>query len=114
MRYYAGENACFDVLEHNRNPIGRLYVGRYRDEIRIIDISILPQHRNQGLGTKILKKLLNEGQKTGKAVSIHVECYNPALRLYERLGFKNQPDEKKDIYLFMKWFPKTKKPPTLN
>jgi len=116
MRYYAGKNTRFDILEHNGKPIGRLYVGRYRDEIRIIDISILPQHRNRGLGTKILKKLLNEGQKTGKTVSIHVECYNPALRLYERLGFKNQRDEKKDVYLFMKWSPETetKEPPPLN
>ena len=82
---YAG--ATFDVIEVDDLPAGRLYVARWEDEIRIMDIALLPEHRGRGVGTQILRGLLEEGALTGKRVSIHVEMHNPALRLYERLGF---------------------------
>jgi ribosomal protein S18 acetylase RimI-like enzyme len=81
------EGASFDVIEVDGEPVGRLYVARWEDEIRIMDIALLPEHRGGGIGTHILRNLLEEGSLTGKRVSIHVEMNNPALRLYERLGF---------------------------
>jgi GNAT superfamily N-acetyltransferase len=79
--------ATFDVIELDGVPIGRLYVARRKDEIRVIDISLLPEHRGKGVGTQLLRGLLDEAAETGKRVSIHVEKHNPALRLYERIGF---------------------------
>src|ERR1043166_8258686 len=35
----------------------------------------------------LLKAILSEGAQAGKAVTIHVEIFNPALGWYERLGF---------------------------
>ena len=83
--HYVG--ASFDVIEVDGEPVGRLYVARWEDEIRIMDIALLPEHRGRGVGTQILRGLLEEGALTGKRVSIHVEMNNPAVRLYERLGF---------------------------
>jgi ribosomal protein S18 acetylase RimI-like enzyme len=81
------EPATFDVIEANGEPAGRLYVARWEDEIRIVDLALLPEYRSRGIGTALLNDLLEEGARTGKRVSIHVEMNNPARRLYERLGF---------------------------
>jgi ribosomal protein S18 acetylase RimI-like enzyme len=44
-----------------------------------------------------------EGARTGRFVSIHVEAFNPALRLYERLGFREAG--RTHVYLLMEWKP---------
>ena len=68
-------------------PVGRLSVARWRDEIRIVDIALLPPSRNAGIGTAILRDLLAEAAVAHKPVRLHVEKVNSALRLYVRLGF---------------------------
>lgn len=98
---YAGAN--FQIILLNEQPIGRLYLARWSHEIRIIDIALLPQFRNTGIGTALLKDLLAEAAQAGQAVTIHVEKFNQALRLYERLGFIKTLD--KGVYFFMKWTP---------
>ena len=90
------------VLERER-PIGRLYIERRDDEIRIIDIALLPEHRNVGIGGAILRDVLAEAARDGKRVSIHVEMFNPALSLYQRLGFQQR--ELRGVYYFMEWVP---------
>ena len=79
--------ATFDVIEVDAEPVGRLYVARWEDEIRIVDIALLPECRGRGLGTALLGALLDVAAEAGKRLSIHVEVNNPARRLYERLGF---------------------------
>lgn len=86
-----------------REPIGRLYVDRWKDEIRLVDIALLPEHRGAGLGRKILELLLDEGRERKVPVSIHVEYNNPALRLYKRLGFRHV--DSNGIYYLMRWSP---------
>jgi ribosomal protein S18 acetylase RimI-like enzyme len=92
-------DASFDVILVEGEPAGRLYVHRGRSEIRIVDIALLPEHRGNGIGTQLLEGLLAEGDTGGKNVTIHVERMNPALRLYERLGFSVAED--KGVYLFL-------------
>jgi ribosomal protein S18 acetylase RimI-like enzyme len=84
-RHYAG--AAFDVVLVDGAPAGRLYVARGADEIRVVDIAVAPAFRGRGIGSGLLRELLAEADAAGKRVSIHVERSNPALRLYERLGF---------------------------
>lgn len=91
--------ASFDVIVVDGEPAGRLYVHRGTSEIRIVDIALLPEHRGDGVGTRLLEDLLAEGDASGKSVTIHVERMNPALRLYERLGFALAED--KGVYLFL-------------
>ena len=91
--------ALFQIIERDGVSIGRLYVGHVEREIRIIDISLLPEHRGSGTGTQMLHDLQEEARSAGKSLTIHVERFNPALRLYERLGFHQIED--KGVYLLM-------------
>ena len=95
--------ATFDVILVDGEPAGRLYVHRGASEIRIMDIALLPEHRGAGIGTQLLRDLLEEGSQTGKRVSIHVEKHNPALRVYARLGFVPVAD--RGVYLLMEATP---------
>jgi ribosomal protein S18 acetylase RimI-like enzyme len=95
------EGAALDVILVNDQPAGRLYVAREEDEIRIVDIALLPDFCNRGVGTTLLRGLQSEAAAAGKPLRIHVERFNPALRLYERLGFTSIAD--RGVYLFMEW-----------
>ena len=101
QEHYQG--ATFEVILVDGAPAGRLYVHHRPDEIRLVDITFLPEFRGSGLGSSLLRDLLAEGEDAGKPVTIHVEIYNPAMRLYERLGF--QPVEDRGPYRLMKWSP---------
>lgn len=93
--------ADFQVIEIHGAPAGRLYVDRWKEEIRIMDIVLLPEHCGKGIGTMLLLALQQEAADSGKSLSIHVERFNPALRLYERLGFRMTED--KGVYLLLEW-----------
>ncbi len=99
MTHYPEAN--FDIILQAEQSIGRLYLDKWEDEHRLIDIALLPEYRNKGLGTKLMKEILAEAAAEAKAVRIHVEHFNPALRLYERLGFTKLED--KGVYYFMEW-----------
>jgi ribosomal protein S18 acetylase RimI-like enzyme len=93
--------ADFQVIEIDGTPAGRLYVDRWDKEIRIMDIAFLPAHRGRGIGTRLLLELQQQAAGCGRILSIHVERFNPALRLYERLGFRMAED--KGVYLLLEW-----------
>jgi len=97
----ANPDASFDVVEVGGRPIGRLYVDRHADDIRIIDISLLPQHRNAGIGTALVRAVQDEAAVSGRTVSLHVAMDNPAAGLYERLGFLLAADL--GVYRLLEW-----------
>jgi ribosomal protein S18 acetylase RimI-like enzyme len=84
--HYPG--ATLDVIEVNAEPVGRLYVHRGSNDIRIMDIALTPAYRGRGIGSGLLRSLMAEAQASARKLSIHVEMNNPARRLYERLGFR--------------------------
>src|SRR5205823_2720052 len=94
-------DASFQVIERDGLSIGRLYVARWEKEIRIVDITLLPETRGGGIGTKLLRDLQDEARAAGKSLTIHVERFNRALQLYQRLGFNQIED--KGVYLLMQW-----------
>lgn len=96
-------DAQFDMVLAEGIPAGRLYVHRRATEIRLVDISLLPEYRNRGIGTALLRELFAESAATGKPITIHVEKYNPAMRLYERLGFV--PIADRGVYLLLQRVP---------
>jgi ribosomal protein S18 acetylase RimI-like enzyme len=98
---YSG--AQFQIIEETGQPIGRWYVDQWEDQIRIIDIALLPDQRGRGIGTQLIDRILTEGRALNLPVTIHVERFNPALHLYERLGFRVAED--KGVYLLLKWIP---------
>ena len=93
--------ADHQVILLGDRPIGRLYVARSTDEVRILDIALLPEQRSFGVGSSIIKEILAEAAKAEKPVRIYVESFNPSLRLFERLGFS--PVQDIGTHLLMEW-----------
>ena len=93
-------DASHDVIEADGEAVGRLYVDRVPDEIRIVDIALLPAARGLGIGGELLRRLLAEADATGRSTRIYVEHNNPARALYERLGFREV--ERGDVHALMR------------
>jgi ribosomal protein S18 acetylase RimI-like enzyme len=80
-------------------PAGRMLVDESEREFILVDIALLPEHRKSGIGTRLLKELLHRAVVARKRIRLHVLKSNPALRLYERLGFSRAGDD--SMYLEM-------------
>jgi GNAT superfamily N-acetyltransferase len=91
------------IIQRAGADVGRLIVDHCGDMIRVIDISLLPEHRNVGLGSGLLRDLQAEAVRAGKAVGLHVNGGNRARRLYVRLGFVVTGESV--FYLEMTWRP---------
>jgi GNAT superfamily N-acetyltransferase len=83
------------------NEIGRLYIQRWPTRHGIIDLVLLPEYRRHGAGEVILRDLMDEAAAAGKDLSILVDKFDPAMRLYQRLGFVAEED--KGVYNLMRW-----------
>ena len=105
QRYYqsAFPDATQDIILYDGEPIGRLYVDRREDEIRILDITLLTAWRGQGLGTPLLRELMAEAAQTRKRLTIYNESYNRSRTLFERLGFA--PIESDGLNILFAWYP---------
>lgn len=92
--YYekAFPDAECSVVEIDGRPAGRFYVDHGIDEIHIVDLALLPEFRARGVGTRLLQDVLKRAETSGKVVRLHVERSNPALRLYDSMGFRTIDD----------------------
>jgi len=91
------------IILLNGQPIGRMMVDRGEAAIVLRDIAILTEYRNAGVGSRLLQGLMKEAASAGKPIELHVLASSPAVRLYERLGFRGSSDD--GAYLEMKWIP---------
>jgi len=84
--HYPG--AAWTIIEQDGKPIGRLYLQRSGNDLRLIDIVLLEACRGQGLGTRLIEAVQQEAKELGTvSLSLHVEQGSAALPLYQRLGF---------------------------
>lgn len=74
------------VVAYGRD-VGQLSVERQTEAYNLNGIYLLPAYQSQGLGGLIIRDVLSRAQVIGKAVQLQVIIGNPALHLYERLGF---------------------------
>jgi len=95
--------ASRQIILKDTEPVGRLYVLRGSTQIKILDITVLPQYRNAGVGTTLLRELLAEAEQTARTVVIWVEHFNPSQNLFQRLGFSKI--EEHDFNHLMEWHP---------
>ncbi|MDQ1497437.1 MAG: hypothetical protein QOI86_777 [Actinomycetota bacterium] len=101
QRHPAGR---FLIVEVGGEPAGRLYLAvlpgdGLPGELRILDIGLLAPFRNAGTGSALLADVIAEADRDGRRVSLHVERWNRARRLYERLGFAVVAET--DVYLLL-------------
>jgi GNAT superfamily N-acetyltransferase len=87
------------LVEQGAATIGRIYVHTTRTEVRLMEMTLLPGWRNAGLGSRLMGVLLAYADGLRLPVSLHVEPFNPARRLYLRLGF--EPREARGLYELM-------------
>ncbi len=104
--YY--HHAEYSIIMVGNISIGRMIVDRSLTPILLIDIALLLEYRGRGIGTQLLKDLLAEASRVDTSVMLHVESFNPAMRLYERLGFIKTGTQ--GIYEEMTWFPASTHP----
>jgi ribosomal protein S18 acetylase RimI-like enzyme len=100
-------DANHDIIMLNGRFVGRLYVARTEDRIEIMDITVLPQERNAGIGSSLIRALMEEAASS-RPLRIYVENFNPSLHLFERLGFK--AIEEDGFMLLMEWVPDSPPP----
>jgi len=84
-------------------PVGRLYVDRSAGHIELLDIALLPPYRSHGIGTQLMLDLIEEALRAHRPLRCHVELFNPAARLYRRLGFRPIADA--GLYTYLEWAP---------
>ena len=97
-------SARYEIILVDGNPAGRFWVGTDEKEIRLLDIALLTEFQKGGVGTILLRQLMDEATRTNKALRHMVFMLNDnAHRLYERLGFKTIDDV--GGYLHMEWLP---------
>ena len=95
--------ARFDLVLVADNIIGQTCISKTDDEFHLIDIILLPEYRNQGIGTALLEDLLDEARHLNRTVSLLVQQGNPADKLYQRLGFSKVATQ--NIFDKMEWSP---------
>jgi ribosomal protein S18 acetylase RimI-like enzyme len=107
MQYYAQQNSYSDqyplaesfIAFFNNIPVGKIILDKSIN-YHIVDILILPNHQNKGVGTQIIKTVIKEAKEKSKDISLMVASHNPAKNLYKRLGF--EIIEAGEVYLKMR------------
>ena len=89
------------VVLKERTRIGRIYLERWPSQHRLIDIALVVEMQGKGFGAALILDLMDEAKSAGKALSLHVEKFNPAKELYLRMGFETIKD--KGVYDLMAW-----------
>jgi ribosomal protein S18 acetylase RimI-like enzyme len=102
--------ARFDIIELAGRPIGRIVVDRPGDRLHIIDQAIVPELRGRGIGTAVMRALMDEAAARRMPVTLEVASDNdPSARLYLRLGFV--PTGAAAVYLELAWTPPDEEAP---
>ena len=91
--------AIYQIIIYKKKSAGRFYTWETDNEIRLIDITLLPAFRGKGIGTHLLQELIKKSNAVQKKLSLHVEPGNPALKLYQRLGFSYIKNNGRHYYM---------------
>jgi ribosomal protein S18 acetylase RimI-like enzyme len=90
------------IVLHEGNPAGRIWVNQSNEEIRLLDITLLPEFRNSGIGAVLLQRLQDEARTLVKPLRHAVYKDNlGAIRFYRSLGFTVINDL--PTYYIMEW-----------
>src|SRR5271168_4693485 len=77
----------FLIILLGGKAVGRLVVNRAPEELCLVDIALLAEHRNQGIGTALIQRLSTEAAAAGQPLRLSVIKGQRAFRFYQRLGF---------------------------
>lgn len=80
-------HASFSVILAGGDPVGRLVLDRSATDLLIVDLALLPVFQRAGIGSSVVRRVLDEARVTGRSVRCQVELGNPARAFWEHLGF---------------------------
>ena len=81
-------DADYYIVLMDNQAAGRIWIGRDHQQIRLLDIALLPGFQNRGIGTILIRRLIDEASQTNKFLRHMVFVLNnDAHRFYEKLGF---------------------------
>jgi ribosomal protein S18 acetylase RimI-like enzyme len=87
------------IVEQDGRPIGRVMVLWEKDFVLLVDIALLSEYRQQGIGGRLVCELIGQCNRRSVPLRLQVSKTNPALRLYERLGFIRQAEDQMYIQM---------------
>lgn len=89
LHHYRAEypNAEYSIILFEDQPVGRVYVDRRATEIRIMDITLLPEYRGKGISSPIICRLKDEAAACGKELSINLDKLSQSHSIFEHFGF---------------------------
>jgi len=87
------------IITLDGTDIGWLQSFLEADALYLGQLFVEDAWRGQGIGTEVVKGLLEEAARAGHAVTLGVVKTNPALRLYERLGFRTTHEDERKFYM---------------
>ena len=97
------EHAIDQVILYSNKPVGRLLIDSGDQELRCLDLAVLPDFRNRGVGTFLLRNLQNQAAKSRRSLRLQVIRFNRAISLFERLGFIRTSES--GTHFQMEWKP---------
>jgi len=106
MASYAAQfpNSCYHIVLLDGQSIGRLWVARNDTEYTLVDVAILPELRNKGIGSALVGRLQQEAQQAKLPIASTVFRFNPgSLRFHQRHGFQIVRED--IMYYYMQWVP---------
>ena len=87
------------IITTDGTDIGWLQSFAKDDALFLAQLFVDSTLRRQGIGTEVVKGLIEESASAGRAVTLGVVKTNPALRLYERLGFRTTHEDERKFYM---------------
>ena len=92
------DDSGFVAVDENDRPVGAIWLrllkgeekgfGYVDDKTPELGMAVSPEYRGKGIGTSLLSSLIKSAEDFNEYISLSVAIGNPALRLYQRLGFE--------------------------
>ncbi len=95
--------ADYSIILFEDQPVGRLYTDQREAEIRIMDITLLPEHRGKRISSQLIRSLMDDAVGCGKKLSINLDKLSQSQSVFERLGFV--PTEDTGFHVLYVWQP---------
>src|ERR1043166_382118 len=105
QRFHATEykKAVDQIVLRGSEPVGRVTFEPREHEIRCVEVALMPEHRNAGIGTRLIRELQTEAKRQKKPLRLQVIRFSRAVSMFERLGFQRISET--GTHFQMEWTP---------
>lgn len=76
------------IILFDGRPAGRYWIDYGREDVRFVDMAVLPEFRGQGIGTVLFKDALKHAREMGLPAILHVIKGHRSIPMYKRMGFR--------------------------